>query len=117
MVWAKSCGQDAIRIFSSLNSIASMYSLQIKESNSILKMPLMYADGQYLESTKLIPQNMDQMYIKIEATSPTIVNWLIIILVLFGTSIYQEPVLSSIFDVPSFKRKCRIWWGYFSNSY
>ena len=51
-----------------------MYSIQIKESNSILDMPIMYADGQYLESTKMIPSSMDKMYIKVEATSPTIVN-------------------------------------------
>ena len=50
-----------------------MYSMQIKEANSILEMPVMYADGKYLESTKLIPPSMDQMYIKIEATSNTVV--------------------------------------------
>ena len=36
-----------------------MYSLQIKEANSILDMPLMYRDGVYHEDAKYIPHNMD----------------------------------------------------------
>ena len=46
-----------------------MYGLVVKEANSLLDRPVIYIDGKLKEERKIIPANMDQMYIKFQSVS------------------------------------------------
>jgi hypothetical protein len=64
--WLKSCGEDVIRIILfNLYLIAPMYGLLITDANSILERPIIYKEGELKEDHKVIPTNMNHIYMKI----------------------------------------------------
>jgi hypothetical protein len=49
-----------------------MQGLIITEANSLLDRPIMYADGELKENQKVIPAQMDKIYLKIEAPNQNV---------------------------------------------
>ena len=51
-----------------------MYGLVVKEANSLLDRPVIFIDGALKEERKIIPANMDQMYIKLQSATHKVSN-------------------------------------------
>ena len=63
--WQKSCGNDAVGV---------MNGLIIKENNSILKRAVIFENGEVKDQFIVVPENMDQMYLKLETIDNGNVN-------------------------------------------
>jgi len=46
-----------------------MFGLTITEANSLLDRPILFSDGEFKEVLKVIPSNMDRLYLKFESAT------------------------------------------------
>lgn len=51
-----------------------MNALLIQENNSLLNRPLLFQDGKVKEQDIVVPENMDQMYLKFETINNAVVR-------------------------------------------